>query len=103
MISPDSLSIDGFTELRESIKKKGFDLDIYTYHIYSLGAGVSDKVPEEMRNATYLDKSEKESNLAATFIKDTNEKVWLGEGGGAYNSGKPGYTNAFISGFWWLD
>lgn len=57
MIGPDALSINGFTDLKASLNKKGFDLDIYTYHIYSLGAGVSDKIPEKMRNATYLDKS----------------------------------------------
>merc|ERR1719188_382528 len=29
--------------------------------------------------------------------------LWVGEAGGAYNSGRPGATNAFMSAFWYLD
>ena len=27
-------------------------------------------------------------------------QVWLGEGGGAYNSGRPGASDTFASSFW---
>lgn len=30
-------------------------------------------------------------------------EIWMGEAGGAYNSGRPGVTNAFMSSFWYLD
>ena len=30
-------------------------------------------------------------------------QIWMGKTGGAYNSGHPGVTDAFMSGFWYLD
>lgn len=27
-------------------------------------------------------------------------QLWMGEAGGAFNSGRPGASDAFISGFW---
>ena len=30
-------------------------------------------------------------------------QVWIGESGGAYNSGRAGVTDAFASSFWYLD
>ena len=37
------------------------------------------------------------------MLPSPRQEFWVGEGGGCYNSGYPGLTNTFLSGFWWLD
>ena len=34
---------------------------------------------------------------------ETQPEIWMGEAGGAYNSGRPGVTDSFTSSFWFLD
>ena len=38
-----------------------------------------------------------------SFIESPSSSIWIGEGGGAYNSGRDNVTNSFNSGFWYLD
>jgi heparanase 1 len=79
--------------------------DIVTHHLYSLGAGNDPNMWKKTLNATYL-------NQIATLAKEVQEtvsktsptsKIYIGEAGGAYNSGGDNVTNAFNSGFWFLD
>lgn len=92
---------------------------IFTYHVYSLGPG---KIPPEqmlrnMLNSTFLDDSLRQTSRDTVALLEANKRngtgirsdkleepeVWCSEGGGAYNSGAPMSTNAFVSGFWWID
>ncbi|CAN6441471.1 unnamed protein product [Victoria cruziana] len=74
-------------------------LDVLTYHIYNLGA------EQNSLNPFYL------SEIAQTF-KDLQltiqefgpwSSAWVGESGGAYNSGGRLVSNTFINSFWYLD
>ena len=79
--------------------------DIVTHHLYSLGAGSDPNVWMYALNNTYLDKVKILGDQVMPVVKQWAPKasIWLGEGGGAYNSGGNNVTNAFNSGFWYLD
>jgi heparanase 1 len=73
--------------------------------MYFLGAGVDPKLPDKIMDPAYLDQLQ---HTAATVQSTVNTgapsaSIWMGETGGAYNSGHPGVTDAFMSGFWYLD
>ncbi|KAK7275555.1 hypothetical protein RIF29_16674 [Crotalaria pallida] len=80
-------------------------LDGVTHHIYNLGAGVDKNLINKVQDPFYL------SQFAQTF-KDVSEAVkdftpwagpWVGESGGAYNSGGKDVSDTFVNGFWYLD
>lgn len=56
-------------------------------------------------NASYLDqiKGLGESVKDVVTKSSSTTKIWVGEAGGAYNSGRDKVTNSFNSGFWFLD
>jgi len=62
-------------------------------------------------NPNHIDIAETDANLLNELLanpayQDTyisNIETWMGESGGAYNSGQNGTTNRFISGFWSLN
>ena len=79
--------------------------DIVTHHLYSMGPGSDSNVWQYALNVTYLDKvrvlGANENQVVSQYSPSSS--IWLGEGGGAYNSGGNNVTNAFNSGFWFLD
>ena len=36
-------------------------------------------------------------------LRRRHARMWVGEAGGAYNSGAPNVTDGFVSAFWYLD
>ncbi|XP_050947091.1 heparanase-like protein 1 [Cucumis melo] len=76
-----------------------------THHIYNLGAGVDPTLIDKVQDPYYLDQ------IAQTFkeAKEVSErfgawsKPWIGESGGAYNSGGKTVSHTFANGFWYLD
>ncbi|PNX86585.1 heparanase-like protein 1-like, partial [Trifolium pratense] len=80
-------------------------VDGVTHHIYNLGAGVDQDLIEKVQDPYFL------SQIAQTF-KDVSVAVkeftpwagaWVGESGGAYNSGGKDVSHTFVNGFWYLD
>ncbi|KAL2500652.1 Heparanase-like protein 3 [Forsythia ovata] len=65
-------------------------LDVVTQHIYNLGPGVDEHIIEKIVNPSYL------ADGAGLFIQlqdtlkrsETSTTAWVGESGGAYNSGR---------------
>ncbi|GAY55980.1 hypothetical protein CUMW_168240 [Citrus unshiu] len=76
-----------------------------THHIYNLGPGVDPNLVSKILNPQRL------SRVSETFgnLKQTIEKhgpwasAWVGESGGAYNSGGRHVSNTFVNSFWYLD
>lgn len=108
--APKTVAVDGnyddqFT--RDFLTLVGADNapDIFTWHIYSLGAGSDSKEGQYALDPTKLDKIGPESQQVYDTVREVspNSRVWLGEAGGAYDSGRDNVTNAFNSGFWFLD
>ncbi|KQK19345.1 heparanase-like protein 3 [Brachypodium distachyon] len=87
------------------VKTKPNMLNAVTHHIYNLGPGVDTHLIEKILKPSVLD------GMASTFrnlqglLKSTGTSAvaWVGEAGGAYNSGHHLVTDAFVFSFWFLD
>lgn len=107
---PKTITVDGnyddqFT--RDFLSLVGTDNipDIFTWHIYSLGPGSDSKIGQYALDPNKLDKISTESQQVYNTVSEIapTSRVWLGEACGAYDSGRDNVTNAFNSGFWFLD
>ena len=79
--------------------------NVVTHHLYSLGPGVSANAWQAAINVTIMDQVRALGRQIQATVQKTSpkSKIWMGEGGGCYNSGSNNVTNAFNSGFWFLD
>ncbi|XP_031269357.1 heparanase-like protein 2 [Pistacia vera] len=88
------------------LEQSGQDVvDGLTHHIYNLGAGNDPALITRIQDPFYL-------NQIAQTYKDMEMTVkefgpwsgaWVGEAGGAYNSGGKTVSHTFVNGFWYLD
>ncbi|KAL6606098.1 hypothetical protein ACP70R_041751 [Stipagrostis hirtigluma subsp. patula] len=80
-------------------------LNVITHHIYSLGPGRDTHLIEKILNPSVLDGMESTfSNLQGILNSaGTSTVAWVGEAGGAYNSGHHLVTDSFVFSFWYLD
>ncbi|KAG8484708.1 hypothetical protein CXB51_023594 [Gossypium anomalum] len=80
-------------------------LDAISHHIYNLGAGSDPKLVSKILDPNHLNK------VANTFINLARtvqthgpwSSAWVGESGGAYNSGGLHVSDTFVNSFWYLD
>eukprot|EP00262_Sarcandra_glabra_P012043 TRINITY_DN3004_c0_g3_i1.p1 TRINITY_DN3004_c0_g3~~TRINITY_DN3004_c0_g3_i1.p1 ORF type:complete len:470 (-),score=63.06 TRINITY_DN3004_c0_g3_i1:64-1341(-) len=81
-------------------------VNVMTHHIYNLGAGIDPKlIMSKILNPHHL------SQIAETFkeLQHTIQRhgpwasAWVGESGGAYNSGGHLVSDTFVDSFWYLD
>lgn len=89
----------------EFISKTTQSLQAVTHHIYNLGPGVANGLESKILNPSYLDRESRVFNNLQQIIRKsgTSAVAWVGEAGGAYNSGHNHVTNAFVMSFWYLD
>ncbi|KAM5567340.1 heparanase-like protein 2 [Rosa sericea] len=80
-------------------------LDGVTHHTYDLGAGVDPTLITKVQDPFYLDHSSQTYNDVANSVKQFAPWTdpWVGEAGGAYNSGGKDVSHTFANGFWYLD
>ncbi|KAK9027266.1 hypothetical protein V6N11_067104 [Hibiscus sabdariffa] len=90
---------------KEYINKTIKSLDVATHHIYNLGAGVDPHLVEKILDPSVLEGESGTFSGLQNIIKSspTSAVAWVGEAGGAYNSGHNLVTNAFVFSFWYLD
>ncbi|KAA8542512.1 hypothetical protein F0562_023664 [Nyssa sinensis] len=76
-----------------------------THHIYNLGPGVDTHLVSKILDPNYLSKvSRTFSNLKETIqMHGPWASAWVGESGGAYNSGGRHVSDTFVNSFWYLD
>ncbi|KAL6345657.1 hypothetical protein AAG906_017393 [Vitis piasezkii] len=89
----------------EFIDKTLKSLQVVTHHIYNLGPGVDDHLIDKILDPSYLDGGSKPFQDLQSILQTsaTSATAWVGEAGGAYNSGHNLVTNAFAFSFWYLD
>ncbi|KAJ1265995.1 hypothetical protein BS78_08G116700 [Paspalum vaginatum] len=80
-------------------------LNAMTHHIYNLGAGNDPQIPNRILNPKYLSRtSDTFRSLQLTIQRHGPwSSPWVGEAGGAYNSGSRLVSNTFLNSFWYLD
>ncbi|CBI27258.3 unnamed protein product, partial [Vitis vinifera] len=80
-------------------------VDGLSHHTYNLGPGVDPTLINKVQDPYFL------SQIAQTY-KDISDSIrlfgpwasaWIGEAGGAYNSGGKDVSHTFANGFWYLD
>ncbi|KAL0420925.1 UNVERIFIED_CONTAM: Heparanase-like protein 2 [Sesamum latifolium] len=80
-------------------------VDGLTHHIYNLGAGVDPNLIKKIQDPFFLDEIAQTHKDVSTTVKLFGpwSGAWVGEAGGAYNSGGKDVSHAFVNGFWYLD
>ncbi|XP_052163007.1 heparanase-like protein 1 [Oryza glaberrima] len=80
-------------------------VDGVTHHIYNLGSGKDRDLARKMQDPGYLDQVEKTFRDMAATVRGSGpwSSPWVGESGGAYNSGGKGVSDRYVNGFWYLD
>lgn len=76
-----------------------------THHIYNIGAGNDPHLTENILNPNHLSYAQNTfRDLELTIERHGPwSSAWVGEAGGAYNSGGKHVSNTFINSFWYLD
>ncbi|KAL7093415.1 hypothetical protein ACP275_11G040000 [Erythranthe tilingii] len=105
---PQIIAPGGFFDynwFQQFLSKTVGSLDSITHHIYSLGAGSQGNLVEKILNSTVLDNGAGVFRDLHSIVKKSQNpaSAWVGEAGGAYNSGRDGVTNTFVFSFWYLD
>eukprot|EP01018_Ginkgo_biloba_P014043 Gb_41455 [translate_table: standard] len=108
-VKPLLVAPDGFFDadwFKEFLQQTGPNiLNIVTHHIYNLGAGVDEHLVERILDPSYLSREAATFRSLQTILQNYGPwaSAWVGEAGGAYNSGHNLVTNAFVFSFWYLD
>ncbi|KAF0907160.1 hypothetical protein E2562_015681 [Oryza meyeriana var. granulata] len=80
-------------------------VDGVTHHIYNLGSGKDRDLIKKMQDPGYLDQVKKTFRDVAATVRDVApwSSLWVGESGGAYNSGGKDVSDRYVDSFWYLD
>ncbi|XP_038707249.1 heparanase-like protein 2 [Tripterygium wilfordii] len=80
-------------------------VDGVSHHIYNLGAGVDKNLIHRIQDPFFLSRVAKTYSEVSKIIEEFGpwSGAWVGEAGGAYNSGGKDVSHTFANGFWYLD
>ncbi|AES96970.2 putative glycosidase [Medicago truncatula] len=80
-------------------------VDGVTHHIYNLGAGVDKELINRVQDPYFLSQIGQTFKDVAVTVRQYTPRAgaWVGEAGGAYNSGGKDVSHTFVNGFWYLD
>ncbi|XRB01119.1 heparanase [Pycnococcus provasolii] len=99
-----SFRADWTANMLAEAKRMGSTPHIFATHEYVLGAGADPKACAGKITPSNLDATAESYRQQAEVVRNVSTaQPWIGEAGGAYNSGAPGVTDAFMSSFWYLD
>jgi heparanase 1 len=104
LIAPDGFFVADW--FKEFLNLTGPNImNVVTHHFYNLGAGVDNDLVEKILNPSYLSQEASTFKGLQAVLQNYGpwSKAWVGETGGAYNSGHNLITNAFVMSFWYLD
>jgi len=90
--------------IEDFVAAAGDAVDIFSYHLYA-GYGLAPSIAAQAKSAGFLDDSRGLVALAAAAARKRAPAlpVLVSETAAAWNSGAPGVTDSFESGFWYLD
>ncbi|KAL8250513.1 hypothetical protein R6Q59_034206 [Mikania micrantha] len=80
-------------------------VDVMTHHMYNLGPGVDQHLVKKILDPHFLSRA----SVTFTGLQQTINtdgpwaSAWIGESGGAYNSGGLHVSDTFVDSFWYLD
>ncbi|KAL2326164.1 hypothetical protein Fmac_025222 [Flemingia macrophylla] len=76
-------------------------VDGVTHHIYNLGAGVDKDLINKIQDPYFLSQVAETFKSVAQAVKEFTPWAapWVGEAGGAYNSGSKDVSHTFVNGF----
>ncbi|XP_024986351.1 heparanase-like protein 3 isoform X1 [Cynara cardunculus var. scolymus] len=107
-VKPIVLGPGGFFDANwftEYVMKSNGSLQAITQHIYNLGPGVDNDLVNKILDPSCLDGGSQPLRDLQKILKEFGNSTiaWVGEAGGAYNSGHDRVSNTFIFSFWYLD
>ncbi|CAH1422440.1 unnamed protein product [Lactuca virosa] len=80
-------------------------VNVMTHHMYNLGPGVDPNLVKKILDPHFLSRASVTFNALHETIKTDGPwaSSWVGESGGAYNSGGLHVSDTFVNSFWYLD
>ncbi|XLR02455.1 hypothetical protein HN51_057281 [Arachis hypogaea] len=80
-------------------------INVVTHHLYNLGPGCDQHLERKILDPIRLSRVEYIFRNLTETIQEHGpwSSAWVGEAGGAYNSGSPSVSNSFLNSFWYLD
>ncbi|XP_076885876.1 heparanase-like protein 1 [Bidens hawaiensis] len=80
-------------------------VDVMTLHLYNLGPGMDPNLMKKILDPHFLSRASVTFNNFQQTLKTNGPWAasWIGESGGAYNSGGLHVSDTFVDSFWYLD
>ncbi|KAL4318818.1 hypothetical protein GQ457_18G014750 [Hibiscus cannabinus] len=107
-VKPLVIAPGGFIDTNwftQFVQKTPKSLQVVTQHIYNLGPGNDNQLMNKILDPSYQDGGGQPFSDLQAILKSssTSAVAWVGEAGGAYNSGQNRVSNSFVNSFWYLD
>ncbi|KAJ7530445.1 hypothetical protein O6H91_14G004200 [Diphasiastrum complanatum] len=104
IVAPDGFFVQNFYQQLLELTGPNI-LNACTRHIYNLGAGVDKTLVNKILDPVFLSQEAGVFKLVQKTMQAYGPwaQSWVGEAGGAYNSGHNLVSNAFVFSFWYVD